>query len=274
MILPYNELNSKTIELANLTEENIKLGVSSTPLKLIPSFIMPDNSIYYMTTDHFSANFYEEIEMAFNVIGQKPNMSLIKMDIKETLKKLRNDLITDYQKFKINNISTGDVRAYLNMNCLEMFNYDARLQGLYSPECKEVLLMLLNSKIQIYDYFLNLGKVFEQESKKELDFTWKTEQFIQDFAVLSIGIDKIETMFPKTITTTKLNPYEYYFNYLLMDYNIVQLPRVIFDKREKKFITIVPNDYSMASYYDEGYKQELELIKKKVPKMDRKKYFL
>lgn len=271
MILPYNELDKKIIELANLTDENIELGVSSTLLELIPSFIMPDNSIYYMTTDHFSANFYEEIEMAFNIIAQKPNMSLTKMDIKDTLKKLRNNLINDYQRFKFNNISAGDVRAYLNMNCLEFFKYNSRLQGLYSPECKEILLMLLNSKIQIYEYFLNLYSMCPDLINKLKDYPNKPETIInkesmQDFAVLSIGVDKIETMFPKTITTTKLNPHEYYFNYLLMDYDIIQLPRVIFDEQDNIFRTIVPNDYSMASHYDELYKKEIELIKKRFQK--------
>ena len=35
-----------------------------------------------MTTDHYSANFYEEFEMSLNIIGKKQSLSLEKIGIK------------------------------------------------------------------------------------------------------------------------------------------------------------------------------------------------
>lgn len=323
MTLSYKDLKPISVELANINEDNIKKGVTSTSLKLIPAFIMPDNTIYYMTTDHYSANFYEELEMSLNIIGKKQSLSLEKIGVKENLILLRNNLLRDYQKFLNNDISASDVRCYLNMNCLEMFRYNPNLKNIYSSDCRDVLLMLLNSKIQIYDYFLKLleesndtikllknhpivnvcGVKYENilenaekrletsdnlEDKVMLDTIINTlhdlsenelinltnEGFMQDFAVSTIGIDKIETKANNTITTTKQNPYEFYFNYLIMGYNIIQLPKVIFDRQEQSFRRIDVNEYSIASCYDEKYKEEAKLIIKKVPYSERHKYFI
>jgi len=323
MTLNYKDLKPVIVELANINEDNIKKGVTSTPLKLIPAFIMTDNTIYYMTTDHCSANFYEELEMSLNIIGKKQSLSLEKIGVKENLILLRNNLLSDYQKFLNNDISAGDVRYYLNMNCLEIFRYNPNLKNIYSLDCRNVLLMLLNSKIQIYDYFLklydecddmvkllinhpninvsevNFEKIIENAKKiggasndleykamlntiisnlhdlsknKLIHLTYK--DFMQDFAVSTIGIDKIETQLNKTITTTKLNPSEFYFNYLIMGYNIVQIPKVVFDKQKQSFRIIDVNEYSIASNYNEKYKEEAKLIIKKVPYSERYKYFI
>lgn len=100
------------------------------------------------------------------------------------------------------------------------------------------------------------------------------DEFMQDFAVSTIGFDKIETQVNNTITTTKINPYEFYFNYLIMGYDIVKLPKIIFDKQNQTFRIIAVNDYSIFSHYDEKYKEEANLIKRKVPYSERYKYFI
>ena len=125
MTLNYKELKPLIVELANITEDNIKIGVLSTPLILTPAFIMSNNKIYYMTTYHCSANFFEELEKSLEILGEKSIISLSKQkESKEHLISLKNNLINDYQKFLNNDISAGDVRNYLNMNCLEIFHYN------------------------------------------------------------------------------------------------------------------------------------------------------
>ena len=327
MTLNYKNLDPVIVELANVTEDNIEKGVTSTLLELIPAFIMPDNTIYYMTTDHYSANFYEELEMALNIIGKKQSLSLERIEVKERLILLRNNLLSDYQRFFNNDISARDVRNYLNMNCLEFSRYNPNLKNIYSFDCRNVLLMLLNSKIQIYNYFLKLivdcnniikllknhpsvnmcgmkcenliesvietaRKTIETSDNLEENIMLNTiintsydlsenellnltsKEFMQDFAISSIGIDKIETQVNKTITTTKQNPYEFYFNYLIMEYNIVQIPKIVFDKENQIFKIIDINEYSLASHYDKKYKEEAKLIIKKVKYSERYKYFI
>lgn len=98
--------------------------------------------------------------------------------------------------------------------------------------------------------------------------------FMQDFVVLSAGVDKIETQVKNTITTTRLNPNEFYFNYKLMGYNIVEIPAVSFDEKSQLFIKREQSDYSIVANEDKKYAEEIELIKKKVPYRDRPKYFI
>ena len=323
MILKYQNLKAILLELANIKDNNIKQKVRSTPLKLTPAFIMPDNSIYYMTTDHHSANFLEQIEISLNIIGKSSKLSSMDNTKREKLVLLRNKLLDDYQRFLRNDVSVWDVKSYLDMDALYGGIHGYDLKNIYSQDCSKVLLMLLNSKIQIYDYFLKLidecddvvwalktyfndyvseikfdkinTKIMKQlaETDKEktkimlknlLDCTNKLStnellhfinpDFMQEFAVLAIGVDKIETQLNKTITTTKLNPYEYYFNYLIMGYNIVQIPKIVFNKQKQVFEKVNIKEFSMISYYDEKYKEEAELILKKVPYSKRSKYFM
>ena len=53
-----------------------------------------------------------------------------------------------------------------------------------------------------------------------------------------------------------MNPYEFYFNYLIMGYNVVQIPKVIFDNKKQSFIITDTNEYSLAAHYDKKYKEE------------------
>lgn len=323
IILKYQNLDSITLELANIKDNNIKLPLRSTSLKLTPAFIMPDNSIYYMTTDHHSANFLEQIEISLNIIGERSKISSMNNTKREKIVLLRNKLLDDYQRFLHNDISIWDVKSYLDIDTLYGFIYGYDLENVYSKECSRVLSMLLNSKIQIYDYFLKLidecddvvwalktyfndyvseikfdkinTKIMKQlaETDKEktkimlknlLDCTnelstnellhFMNTDFMQEFAVLTIGVDKIETQLNKTITTTKLNPYEYYFNYLIMGYNIIQIPKIVFNKQKQVFEKVDIREFSMISYYDEKYKEKAELILKKVPYSKRSKYFM
>lgn len=318
MIVPYYDLSDKTIELSKLTEENIKKGVVSRKLKITPGFIMPDNSLYYITTVHFSASFYEEIEKIFNLIRKS---EVKELNIKEKIVELKQKLILDYNRFKNNDISAFDIRDYLGLDCFRALKYNPTLKGIHSEECKKILLMLVNSKIKIYNYFLklvddspDLVEALNSHPVKSKDYNYdefilrvqtmkkeseaidymvidsiinviKEQQnytlnnldfpsFMSDFAVTTIGIDKIETHKNKTITTTKLNIYESYFNYLLMDYDIVQLPKVVFDKNKNSFEKVEQNEFSLSKLEDEKYKQEIELIKKMVPYKDRSKYFI
>ena len=71
MVIPYyEELESTLIryELANLSEENKKKGVSSTILSAKPAFILPNNNLYYTTMNHYDANFYRDVIHCFEVI--------------------------------------------------------------------------------------------------------------------------------------------------------------------------------------------------------------
>ena len=93
-----------------------------------------------------------------------------------------------------------------------------------------------------------------------------------DLLVQFIGFDKIETQKKKTITTSKKNIYEEFFNLLLMDYDIVELPRLIFDADVQHFRWISPSFINAG--VNREYENDIRLIKKYVPYEERQKYFI
>lgn len=92
-----------------------------------------------------------------------------------------------------------------------------------------------------------------------------------DMLVQFVGFDKIETQLSKTITTSKSNIYEEFFNLLVMEYNIVQLPRLIFDEENQQFRWIYPNEF-INSGINRECEKEIKLIKKYIPYEERYKY--
>ena len=89
--------------------------------------------------------------------------------------------------------------------------------------------------------------------------------------MIFFGFDKIETQVKKTITTSKPNIYEEFFNSLIMDYEIVQLPKLVFNEDTQKFRWIYPNEFINTGINRE-FEEEIKLIKKYVPYNERYKY--
>ena len=58
---------------------------------------------------------------------------------------------------------------------------------------------------------------------------------------MMFGYSKIETTISRTITTSIDNIYEEFFNYLLMDFNIVQIPKLMYDEKNNDFIFSFPS---------------------------------
>ena len=59
-----------------------------------------------------------------------------------------------------------------------------------------------------------------------------------------------------------------------MDWNLVQLPKIVLDEDTLTLRKIEPNEYSLASMEDNKYKEEAQLIKRKVPLNERHNYFI
>lgn len=93
----------------------------------------------------------------------------------------------------------------------------------------------------------------------------------RDYLVQLFNYDYVEKIY-KTITTSKKNIYEIFFNYLLMEFNIRQISSVGFNPNINDFGYIEPNCYIEIGTERE-YKEEIELIKKYIPYYERYKYF-
>lgn len=92
-----------------------------------------------------------------------------------------------------------------------------------------------------------------------------------DFLVQLLNFDKVERL-PKTITTSKFNINETFFNYLIMDFNIVQIPKVGFDAIIGDFSYLYPNEFVQFDREKE-FEENIKLIKKYIPLSERPKYF-
>jgi len=121
---------------------------------------------------------------------------------------------------------------------------------------------------RIFDYFFKYYKQFghlnSEFMKKYLDFD---NQLYADYAVQLFGYDKVERL-PKTIATSRINIHEHFFNYLLMDFTIIQLPTVGFDDSIDDFNYIYPNPF-IQSASEQEHEEQLILIKRSIPLNER-----
>ena len=389
MVIPYySQLEKKkiTYELANLTKENARYEVSSTKINVKPAFLLPDGSLYYITTNHLDANFYvdfvrclEELEKAcikprFELKSKQTFNELVNKDMKAKLFHIYEDEIileisnfeyindklleemstflgrklhykkmvlddflkynpyrdieytakakdielvivnynlVEYLKSKINyyiskvirikkdGLLAGDVREFMNYNCIPFYKFDPSFSNLYTDNCKDVILSIINSKIFIYSSFLNLLKedahgiklkkalidypskfngkeslediIYLYDNIKELDHLARIRN-IQDFVVRTFYFDKIETQVNRTITTSRININETFFNYLIMEFDVVSIPRIILNKDQNIFMKKISDNF-IETATEKEYEDEIRLIKKYIPFNERYKYF-
>lgn len=207
-----------------------------------------------------------------------------------------------------NELNAYALRNWLNYNA-NLFGdriISRDTTGVYNEHTMQFINTLLETKLDIYNFFDAFSKQVNNWQKvvKELlielgvysDFVpneiddsqpfdndgmfdernhWDNmfHQATPDMLVQFIGFDKIETQIPRTITTSKQNIYEYFFNLLLLEYNIVQIPKLIFDCDKQEFRWIHPKDF-INSGINRECEKEIKLIKKYVPYEDRYKYFI
>lgn len=74
------------------------------------------------------------------------------------------------------------------------------------------------------------------------------------------------------ITTSDLKPYETFYNYLLNDFTIHQIPRMMYDKDKKMYVSYEPKEYMLPDS-ELRLKEEIDAIKKFVPLEKRSKYY-
>lgn len=206
-----------------------------------------------------------------------------------------------------NDLSGYDIRYWLNHNANIFLNHKCSWDttGVYNEETKNYINSILQTKLDIYDFFYKFSRQAKnwQQAIKELLTAFNIyHEFVKverdplnpfcddsdyaernywdkmfykssfDMLVQFIGFDKIETQRYKTITTSKSNIYEVFFNLLIMEYNIVQLPRLVFDEETQHFRWIYPNKFTNCGINREC-ENEIKLIKKYIPYEERYKFF-
>lgn len=219
------------------------------------------------------------------------------------IKAKTNSLKTSYTNH--NDLTDQVVRYWLNRTSNLYWKIPYEITGLYNQEAMEYINNLRTAKYDIYSFFNNFskkaidwekvmkdllmtydvyeefvpkekveGNIFDNEEVFEEEEYWfhMFSKIDKDLIVQFIGFDKIETQIRKTITTSKTNIYEEFFNLLIMDYEIKQIPKLIFDEDTQHFRWIKQNDFINAGINRECEK-DIQLIKKYVPYKNRHLYF-
>lgn len=130
--------------------------------------------------------------------------------------------------------------------------------------------------------FMNMAefydKVFQYMEQKSFNFQYdlyKTKELLgllKQVFVCYMGYHSVERI-PRTITTSETKIYETFWNYLLHEFNIVQLPRMIFDPNKKIYIERPINEFFIPDS-ELRLKAELQSVKKLVPLDERYKYHM
>ncbi len=251
----------------------------------------------------------ERIPYIFYLDQKNYRRCYMKITAVEILKNNLAYLISDYNRMNDpDNVTLDDMRDYINYNANIYFEYKYNhyLKGVYSQDAWHLIRSIILSKIAVYNYFIKLyeisnnpldalSQLFEMigmknpfvngseclnkktgnpliDSEEECNQASLIDSYL-DIVVMVLGFDKIESQVKRMITTSKVNIYQEFFNYLIMDFDIYQLPKIVFDEKKNKFKKVTPNKF-ILSREEREYQKEVELIKRKVLYKERGKYFI
>lgn len=218
--------------------ENIKKKiVDNKEISLYPQYILSDENIYYD-----KAKSYEECMI-----------NIFIMNIINGI--LREGWIEDINKYLIDNDK--------NILNLEKQIYNSIYHFLitsYNP--RKAIISLL----KLLNYEVKETKEYDKDHNR-IHFQINDSKKLANLMVTLFSNEKIDLP-NKSITTSKDNIYENFYNYMIMDYKIERYPKIEFTGKE--FITY-PKMKEDISDNEEKLKKEIELIKK-YPINERNKF--
>lgn len=93
-----------------------------------------------------------------------------------------------------------------------------------------------------------------------------------DIDSLEIAFSQYQRSLSKTILTSKFNPYETFYNYILMDWNVQVIPKKLYNLQTQIFEEYEQNAFFVPDS-ELRLKDEIQAIKKLVPLNERPKYY-
>lgn len=141
-------------------------------------------------------------------------------------------------------------------------------------------------RLHLVQYFINIYKsnksIWDLENER-VDFSEVTgipnieenwygrDVTLKSVLVQACNYDSIESQRYRTITTSKFNIYETFYDYILHDYQIFQIPKKVYDENLQQYI-----DYKQSIWFisdkELRLKAELESICKEIPLEERNQY--
>lgn len=133
-----------------------------------------------------------------------------------------------------------------------------------------------DSYIKMFESSHNLsGKTFS-EKREEVEgyyydyWSRMMLSFFKDTLVQYLGYDSVENVCLRTICTSYPNVNERFYNYKLMDFNILQVPRMMWDEKNKIYR---PTLIEYQTEKEEILEKEIDSIRRLVKREKRSEYF-
>jgi len=126
-----------------------------------------------------------------------------------------------------------------------------------------------NEKFDEYNNRIPINLQFDYQYEKYIDSM--ILDLLKEVFISYMGYHSVERT-PRTITTSSFKIYETFYNYLLNDFTIYQLPKMIYDNEKKMYIENKQNEFLIPDS-ELRFKEEIESIRKRVPLEERSKYY-
>lgn len=286
MTLPFEEkvVNDFAFSKDNFENPNYigYLNEAGVPIDFKISGYLGHNcdSISPLFIENFQMRCYDEFQLAINgkrvvdleferIVAQLGREKFTKL-VEKYVKSLQNAIYpkTEYERF------VHDIEMFF-YNC---YQADTFFDGFGQP-C-----MYLNEYEYFSQYDIALYQIQENEDEamkkqrkllEEFDYIWYKKKLIMDWfksvVVQYLHYHSIERC-GNGITTSDLTPYETFYNYILNDFTIFQIPRMIYDPAAKIYVPYQQNPFLVPDS-ELRLQEELQAIKKLVPKNERWRYY-
>ena len=240
---------------------------------------------------------YDETDEKINKLLGKKELNYIekeKIDAERKREKLKQEVQSYYKDNQITIRCGLSINPYnqLKQDILEFFlncySNDSFVNG-FGKDCSVLSGNAFENKVygtivakvkRIYprregenyiDYANRVPKFFDFNVSYD---RYKTELILdifKDVMVQYLGYHYVART-PRTIFTSNLKIYETFYNYLLNDFTIFQIPKMNFDSREKRYVQQNPNPFLLPDS-ELRLKDEIQSIKKLVPLSERSRYY-
>ena len=282
------------VNIVNFDKEAFKLmGIKPQELKINLMYLNNSGNPVLVGSDHCGADIIRDVIRALEIMQKDYNYVVCSIGAKSVLDEAKCWLERNKELFKkSDDILDFNVGEYINRRAnifMDPLYYSRYIKGVYNDWAMMIINSLKESKYEIYNFIYslilksgdlkeclsNLFETFVIVKKSDFDNgNYKNLRYLaNDILIQLIGFDKIETQLSKTITTSKINVCEEFFNYMIMGYDVVQIPKVVFNAENNSFNIIRTNEFTGYSMERE-YEEEIKLIKKLVPYSEREKYFI
>lgn len=179
---------------------------------------------------------------------------------KDPYKQFENDLnFFFYNCYQANTFIDGFGQNSISLNKVEFIQKYCEKRTIFQKEPTETEEQYRERRSRLIDY----------------DYYWYKKNLMLDWykaVIVQYMHYHLITRCEKGIVTSDLKPTETFYNYLLNDFKVYQIPCMIYDNTKKTYVQYKQNQF-LISDSELRLQEEIQAIKKLVPLKERTKYY-